>query len=101
MTTTFQLPANTLDQSFLDRVKAMFRERRIAITISDEPDSMEASQHLRDLILNEDTKELQRVIEAQQRLAPEVVKAYQERISALRGSLAGIDTTVERDVDRV
>ena len=33
MTTTFRLQASELDQSFLDRVKAMFREKQIAIVV--------------------------------------------------------------------
>jgi hypothetical protein len=83
MTTTFHLPANSLDQSFLDRVKSMFRERSVAITISDDEEAMKA------------------VLNAQRNISSEKVAAYRERVRALRGSAPGIDTTVERDDDRV
>jgi hypothetical protein len=36
MTTTFRLAANELDQSFLDRIKAMFREKRVSIVVYEE-----------------------------------------------------------------
>ncbi|HWF44881.1 MAG TPA: hypothetical protein VG537_09585 [Candidatus Kapabacteria bacterium] len=34
--TTFRLPADELDQSFIERVKAMFRRKQIAIIIYEE-----------------------------------------------------------------
>jgi hypothetical protein len=83
MTKTFHLTANSLDQSFLDRIKSMFRERSVAITISDEEGAMKE------------------ILEAQGNISSEKVADYLERVRALRGSAPGIDTTVERDDDRV
>jgi hypothetical protein len=34
--TTFRLPADELDQSFIERIKAMFRKKQIAIVIYEE-----------------------------------------------------------------
>jgi hypothetical protein len=36
MTTTFRLAADELDQTFLDRVKAMFREKQVSIVVYEE-----------------------------------------------------------------
>jgi hypothetical protein len=36
MTTTFRLPADELDESFIERVKAMFRKKQIAIIVYEE-----------------------------------------------------------------
>ena len=74
MTTTFRLPASSLDQSFLDRVKAMFPEKRIAIVISDEEEQpkrpklpagtpMSELLKFRGMISNEDAEEMKRAIE--------------------------------------
>jgi hypothetical protein len=77
MTATFRLPAEELDQTFLDRVKAMFREKQVAIVVYEE---------------NADYSNG----------APAISPAsYRERARALRGAAKGIDTTVERDDDRV
>ncbi len=110
MTTTFQVTAKELDQSFLDRVKSMFRERPIAITISDQEEkpsnlpfgtAIPALLKLQGMITQQDAEEMKRAIQEQRRTSPEEIAAYQERVRALRGILEGIDTTVERDSDRV
>ncbi len=78
MTTTFRLAANELDQTFLDRVKAMFREKQVAIVVYEENYAANLTH-------------------AQANGAA----TYRERARALRGAAKGIDTTVERDDDRV
>ncbi len=78
MTTTFRLAANELDQTFLDRVKAMFREKQVAIVVYEENDA----DYLNGSRVNG-------------------AATYRERARALRGAAKGIDTTVERDDDRV
>jgi hypothetical protein len=74
MTTTFQLSASSLDQNFLDRVKSMFREREVAITVSDVDDRSKRTKlppgtpmsellKFRGMISNEDAEEMKRIIE--------------------------------------
>ena len=78
MTTTFRLAADELDQTFLERVKSMFREKKIAIVVyeEDEMDYINRSQ-------------------------TNGMATHRDRARALRGAAKGIDTTVERDDDRV
>ena len=76
MTTTFHLSAKDLDQSFLDRLKAMFREREVAITVSDEQEPtvlrrsvlppgtpMSELLKLQGSISHQDAEEMKRAIE--------------------------------------
>jgi hypothetical protein len=77
MTTTFHLSAKELDQSFLDRLKAMFREREVAITVSDDEEQTMVLRHslppkgtpmsellkLQGSISKEDAEEMIRAIE--------------------------------------
>ena len=46
MTTTFRLAANELDQTFLDRVKAMFREKQVAIVVYEENETSAHSANM-------------------------------------------------------
>jgi antitoxin YefM len=39
MTATFRLPAEELDQSFVERLKAMYREKQIAIVVYEEDET--------------------------------------------------------------
>ncbi len=78
MTTTFRLAADELDQSFVERVKSMFREKKIAIVVYEEDEA--------DYLIHTPANG---------------TATYRERARALRGAAKGIDTTVERDDDRI
>ncbi len=85
MTTTFRLPADELDESFIERVKEMFRKKQIAIIVYEENEmashseaalplgmNMEDLRRFRGSISNEDAKEMKQAIEEEcERIDPE------------------------------
>lgn len=47
MVTTYQLSARELDESFLESLKALYKDRTITITVRDEDDvNMDETEHL-------------------------------------------------------
>jgi hypothetical protein len=68
MTTTFQLSANELNNDFLKRIKTLFKDKRIAITIEEDIDETEYllstaanRKHLEEAIANVEAGNVVRV----------------------------------------